>query len=55
MTQNQFMLICAQYAIPPSIALENKNVRTALLRAKSGKYPFESAEQQLSEILKTEF
>lgn len=47
MTQNQFILLCNEYMIEPSIALENDNIVQALRDRK----PIE----QIKTILKTEF
>jgi len=47
MTQNQFILLCNEYMIDPSIALENDNILQALRDRK----PIE----QIKTILETEF
>lgn len=47
MTQNQFILLCNELLIDPSIALENDNI----LRALRDRKPIE----QIKTILETEF
>jgi len=47
MTKTQFILLCNEYMIEPSIALENDNILQALRERKSI--------EQIKTILETEF
>jgi len=46
MTKTEFMIICGEYMIEPSLALENENIRQALQ---------ERDNEQIKTILENEF